>query len=98
MPRRRAASTTSSAANAATTACASPSCSSPWNNVLSTAHLLHRTIAHDPSSLEYQSAFCQPGRLRRVMSDQHTGKAAFADYLLHQAFDPRLGVIIQSGG
>jgi hypothetical protein len=46
-------------------------------------------------SLEQQSAFCQPSRLRRVMSDQHTGKAAFADNLLHKAFDLRLGVIIQ---
>jgi hypothetical protein len=31
------------------------------------------------------------------MCDLHTGKAAFADNLLHQAFDLRLGVIIQRG-
>src|SRR5258707_6750781 len=95
MPRRRAATTTSSAANAAIAACASPSCSSPGNNVLSTGHLLQGTIAHDPSTLDQQSALGQPGRLRHVMSNQHTGEAAFADNLLRQAFDLRLGVIIE---
>src|SRR5215468_10272321 len=97
MPRLRASSTTASAANAATAACASPSCNWFERRCLSTNHLADLAGAHNASGLHYNRALRQPRCLRRIVSYQHAGNSLLASDLKNDLLDLTLGVFVERG-
>src|SRR5882757_4362040 len=78
IPRRRASNTTIPAARAATSACARPSWSGVWKNILSMQHLADRAGAHHTAACKRQRAVRQARRLVHVVGDHHAAEPLLA--------------------
>src|SRR5258708_23571042 len=80
--RLRASSTTANATNAATAACARPSCNWPLKIALSMEHLGRCSDSHHASVVEKHYAAGHACGLRDIVRDHHAGKPGFPHYFL----------------